>query len=57
MAAIGVSTYAYKLVAFILSGVGCGLAGALMANYLRFVSPEMMSWQRSGELIDDFRPD
>jgi len=51
MAAIGVSTYAYKLVAFILSGVGCGLAGALMANYLRFVSPEMMSWQRSGELM------
>ena len=51
MAAIGVSTYAYKLVAFIISGVGCGLAGALMANYLRFVSPDMMSWQRSGELM------
>jgi branched-chain amino acid transport system permease protein len=51
MAAIGVATYRYKLVAFIISGVGCGLAGALMANYLRFVSPEMMSWQRSGEIM------
>jgi len=51
MAAIGVSTYRYKLAAFVISGVGCGLAGALMVNYLRFASPEMMSWQRSGELM------
>ena len=51
MAATGISTYAYKLVAFIVSGIGCGMAGALMANYLRFVSPDMMSWQRSGELM------
>jgi len=51
MAATGISTYSYKLVAFIVSGVGCGMAGALMANYLRFVSPDMMSWQRSGDLM------
>jgi branched-chain amino acid transport system permease protein len=51
MAAIGIATYRYKLVAFVISGVGCGLAGALMVNYLRFASPEMMSWQRSGELM------
>ena len=51
MAAIGVPTYFYKLVAFVISGVGCGMAGALMANYLRFVSPDMLSWQRSGEIM------
>jgi branched-chain amino acid transport system permease protein len=51
MAAIGTSTYPYKLVAFVISGMGCGLAGALMANTLRFVSPDMMSWQRSGEIM------
>ncbi len=51
MAALGVSTYPYKLVAFVISGVGCGIAGALMANYLRYVSPEMMSWQRSGDIM------
>jgi branched-chain amino acid transport system permease protein len=51
MAAMGISTYPYKLVAFVISGVGCGMAGALMANALRFVSPEMMSWQRSGEIM------
>ncbi len=51
MAAIGLSAYRYKLVAFILSGMGCGLAGALMANFLRFASPDMLHWTRSGELM------
>lgn len=51
MAALGVPTYGYKLAAFVISGIGCGLAGALMANYLRFVSPEMLSWQRSGDIM------
>lgn len=51
MAAMGISTYRYKLAAFILSGMGAGLAGALMANFLRFVSPDMLHWSRSGELM------
>ncbi len=51
MAAIGLPAYRYKLVAFILSGMGCGLAGALMANFLRFASPDMLHWTRSGELM------
>ena len=51
MAAIGIATYPYKLVVFILSGMGCGLAGALMANHARFVSPDMMHWTQSGELM------
>ena len=51
MAAIGVPTYRYKLVAFVIAGMGAGLAGALMANYLRFVSPDMLHWTKSGELM------
>jgi ABC-type multidrug transport system fused ATPase/permease subunit len=51
MAALGFAPYRYKLYAFVLAGMGAGLAGALMANYLRFVSPDMMHWTKSGELM------
>jgi branched-chain amino acid transport system permease protein len=51
MAAIGVSTYQYKLTAFVIAGMGAGLAGALMANYSKFVSPDMLHWTKSGDLM------
>ncbi|UFN49409.1 branched-chain amino acid ABC transporter permease [Roseomonas sp. OT10] len=51
MAALGVSAYPYRLAAFTLAGMGAALAGALMANHQRFVSPDMMAWQSSGELL------
>lgn len=51
MAAIGISPYRYKLVAFIIASGGAALAGALMANELRFVSPDFMHWTKSGELM------
>lgn len=51
MAAIGISTYRYKLVAFVIAGMGAGLSGALWANFARFVSPDMMHWTKSGELM------
>jgi branched-chain amino acid transport system permease protein len=51
MRAMGVPTYRYRLAAFVISGLICGLAGILMANFEKFVSPDMMSWQRSGELM------
>ena len=51
MAAMGVAPYPYKLAAFVIAGMGAGLAGALMANYLRFASPDMMHWAKSGELM------
>lgn len=51
MAALGLPAYRYKLVAFIISGMGAGLAGALMANFLRYASPDMMHWTKSGELM------
>ncbi len=51
MAAIGVSTYTYKLAAFTIAGMACAGAGALWANYARFVSPDMMHWTKSGEFM------
>jgi branched-chain amino acid transport system permease protein len=51
MMAIGIAPYRYRLVAFVIAGAGAALAGALMANYLRFVSPDMMHWTKSGELM------
>lgn len=51
MQAIGFPTYAYKLTAFVIAGGICGLAGALMANHDEFVSPSMMHWIKSGDLI------
>jgi branched-chain amino acid transport system permease protein len=49
--AVGVSTFRYRLTAFVFAGVMCGIAGLLQANLERFVSPDMMNWPRSGELI------
>jgi branched-chain amino acid transport system permease protein len=51
MAALGYAPYRYKLYAFVLAGMGAGLAGALMANVLRFTAPDMMHWTKSGELM------
>lgn len=51
MRAIGFPTYRYRLTAFVLSGMLCGLSGFLMANLTEFVSPDMMHWTRSGDLI------
>jgi branched-chain amino acid transport system permease protein len=49
--ALGFPTFRYKLVAFVIAGAGAGLAGALWAEYARFVSPDMASWSRSGEFL------
>jgi branched-chain amino acid transport system permease protein len=51
MRAIGFPTYRYRLVCFVIAGTMCGLAGALVANHTDFVSPAMMYWTRSGDLI------
>lgn len=51
LAATGFQPFRYQLVAFIIAGGITGLAGALMANYALFVSPALMSWQVSGELL------
>tara|TARA_R110001599_G_scaffold279890_2_gene481125 strand:- start:145 stop:1137 length:993 start_codon:yes stop_codon:yes gene_type:complete len=51
MRAIGFSPYKYRLTAFVIAGTIAGYAGFLMANLNDFVSPDMMHWTRSGDLI------
>jgi branched-chain amino acid transport system permease protein len=50
-AAVGFPPYPYKLAVFVIAGGVAGLAGALMANHAKFVSPATLSWQLSGELL------
>ncbi len=51
MASLGFRVMPYRLVAFVISGMIAGLAGALFANLARFVSPDMMAWTKSGEFM------
>jgi branched-chain amino acid transport system permease protein len=51
MASLGFPTLRYKLSAYVVSALVCVLAGMLMANLTRFVSPSYMAWTVSGELI------
>ncbi|MBX3535143.1 MAG: branched-chain amino acid ABC transporter permease [Xanthobacteraceae bacterium] len=48
---VGISPYRYRLVGFVISGVVCGIAGALLANQNLFISPASMHWSRSGEIL------
>jgi branched-chain amino acid transport system permease protein len=51
MRAIGFPTFRYRLACFVIAGMMCGLAGVLLANHTDFISPAMMHWTRSGDLI------
>jgi branched-chain amino acid transport system permease protein len=51
MGALGFPVFRYRLAAFVIAGVICGIAGILQANLTQFVSPSYMGWTRSGELI------
>jgi branched-chain amino acid transport system permease protein len=51
MQAIGFPAKRYRLVCFVISGMMCGFAGALLANNTDFVSPASMYWTRSGDLM------
>jgi branched-chain amino acid transport system permease protein len=51
VAALGIPPLPYKLVAFVISGMLAGLAGALWAVSQQFISPADMSWIRSGDLV------
>ncbi len=51
MRALGFATFRYRLVCFVIAGALCGLAGALLANHTNFISPAIMYWTRSGDLM------
>jgi branched-chain amino acid transport system permease protein len=49
--ALGVPTLQYKLGAYVIAAIVCGISGVLYANLTQFVLPSYMSWTTSGELI------
>ena len=49
--AIGYDAPRFALVAYVFAGALAAVAGVLLANNTRFVSPAYMTWHRSGELI------
>ena len=49
--ALGFNTYRYRLACYVISAMICSLAGMLLGNFTGFISPDMMGWMRSGELI------
>jgi branched-chain amino acid transport system permease protein len=51
MRALGFATRRYKLAAFVLAGAIAGLSGALLALHESYVSPSLMHWTRSGDLV------
>ena len=51
MQALGFNTYRYRLACYVMSAMLCSLAGMLLGNFAGFISPDIMSWARSGELI------
>jgi branched-chain amino acid transport system permease protein len=51
MEALGYPVFRIKLLAFVIAGVMAGLAGALLASHNQFVSPGLMHWTASANLI------
>jgi branched-chain amino acid transport system permease protein len=51
MRSLGYRTFQYKLAAFTLAGGLAGLAGFLYAVLYGFVTPELMAWHQSGDVL------
>ena len=51
LSAVGIRPGGVRLTAFVVSAMITALAGCLFADLNRFVSPTMLSWHMSGELI------
>ena len=49
--AMGLVPLRFKMTSYVISAVICGLAGVLFANWQEYVSPDIMHWTRSGELM------
>ncbi|MCL4758268.1 MAG: branched-chain amino acid ABC transporter permease [Rhodocyclaceae bacterium] len=51
MQSLGYATFWYKLAAFTIAGTLAGLAGFLYAVLFGFVTPEYLSWHKSGQVL------
>lgn len=48
---LGFSTFGFRLLSYCLAGGAAGLAGVLLVNQGEFVSPGMIHWTKSGEIM------
>ena len=51
MEALGVNVFAHQLVAFVISGAFCAIAGALFIVYSQSAYPELLDWTQSGYAV------
>jgi len=51
LSTVGIHPFKIRLTTFVISAMITGLAGALYADLNRFVSPSMLSWHTSGEIM------
>lgn len=51
MQSLGYATFTYKLAAFTIAGGLAGVAGFLYATLFGFVTPELMAWHQSGNVL------
>ncbi|MEQ8652644.1 MAG: branched-chain amino acid ABC transporter permease [Kiloniellales bacterium] len=49
--ALGLPVRLYKTMAFAVAGMVSGLAGSLIAQHTSFISPELLHWTTSGEIL------
>jgi branched-chain amino acid transport system permease protein len=51
MRVLGFDTFRVKLTAFVVAGAAAGLSGVLYAYYNGFVSPDVLYWTTSGQVL------
>ena len=49
--AMGLMPLRFKITGYVISAMICGLAGTMFASWQEYVSPDIMRWTRSGELM------
>lgn len=49
--ALGVNVFRHELIAFVISGVFCSVAGALFMVYSQSAYPELLDWTQSGYAV------
>ncbi len=49
--AMGLAPLHFKITSYVISAVICGISGSLFASWQEYVSPDIMHWTRSGELM------
>jgi branched-chain amino acid transport system permease protein len=49
--AMGLVPLRFKITGYVISAMICGLAGPMFASWQEYVSPDIMHWTRSGELM------